>query len=61
MCEFEVSLKGKIIFKDALSADIEMRIPSVEKAKEILGFTAMVDLELGIKLTAEYFEQQLRR
>jgi UDP-glucose 4-epimerase len=47
---------SKIYFKDALSADIEMRIPSVAKTKELLGFEAKVDLEEGIKLTAEYFK-----
>lgn len=48
---------SKIIFKDALSADIEMRIPSVTKTKEILGFEAKVDLDEGIALTAEYFKK----
>lgn len=47
---------SKIIFKDALSADIEMRIPSVEKTKQILGFEAKVDLDEGIDRTAEYFK-----
>jgi UDP-glucose 4-epimerase len=47
---------SKINFKDALSADIEMRIPSVKKTKEVLGFEAKVDLEEGILLTAEYFK-----
>jgi UDP-glucose 4-epimerase len=47
---------SKIHFKDALSADIEMRIPSVTKTKELLGFEAKVDLEEGIALTAEYFK-----
>lgn len=47
---------SKIIFKDALSADIEMRIPSVEKTKEVLGFVAKVDLDEGIERTAEYFK-----
>ena len=47
--------KSKIIFKDALSADIELRIPNVSKAKEILGFEAKVDLEEGVLKTAEYF------
>ena len=40
--------KSKIVFKPALSADIELRIPSVEKAKNLLGFKAKVDLEEGI-------------
>ncbi|PPK99545.1 NAD-dependent epimerase/dehydratase family protein [Parapedobacter indicus] len=48
---------SRIIFKDALSADIEMRIPSVSKAKDILGFEAKVDLDEGIERTAEYFKK----
>ena len=47
---------SKILFKDALSADIQMRIPSVSKTKEILGFESKVDLDEGIALTAEYFK-----
>jgi UDP-glucose 4-epimerase len=47
---------SKIIFKEALSADIEMRIPSVSKSREILGFEAKVDLEEGILKTSEYFK-----
>ncbi len=47
---------SKIIFKDALSADIEMRIPSVVKTKKVLGFEAKVDLDEGIIKTAEYLK-----
>lgn len=46
---------SKIIFRDALSADVELRIPSVEKAKELLGFKAKVDLEEGVLKTADWF------
>jgi UDP-glucose 4-epimerase len=48
--------ESKIVFRDALSADIEMRIPSVEKTKQVLGFEAKVDLDEGIERTAEYFK-----
>ena len=48
---------SKISHRPALSADIELRIPSVEKAQEILGFKAKVDLEEGIKKTAEWFQK----
>ncbi len=48
--------ESKISFRDQLSADIELRIPSVEKAEKILGFKAKVDLEEGILRTAEYFK-----
>jgi len=52
--------KSKILFRDQLSADIELRIPSVEKAEKILGFKAKVDLDEGIKSTAEYFLSLLK-
>lgn len=45
-----------ISHKPALSADIELRIPSVTKTEELLGFKARVDLEEGIQRTAEYFK-----
>ena len=41
---------SKIIFKPALSADIELRIPNTDKASELLGFNARVDLDEGISL-----------
>jgi len=50
---------SKIIFKEALSADIALRIPSVDKSVEILGFKAKVDLEEGIARTAEWMKTQM--
>jgi UDP-glucose 4-epimerase len=47
---------SRILFRDQLSADIELRIPSVEKAEKILGFKAKIDLDEGILKTAEYFK-----
>jgi len=47
---------SKIGHKPALSADIELRIPSVQKSEEILGFKAKVDLEEGVRRTAEWFK-----
>ena len=47
--------ESKIVFDPPLSADIALRIPSVEKAKELLDFKAKIDLEEGIKRTAEWF------
>ena len=52
--------KSNILFRDQLSADIELRIPSVEKTQKILGFKARVDLDEGILRTAEYFKNQLK-
>jgi len=48
--------KSKIIFKPSPSVDIELRIPSVNKARDLLGFEATIDLEEGIKKTAEWFK-----
>ena len=48
--------ESKILFRDELSADIELRIPSVLKTEKLLGFKAKVDLEEGILKTAEYFK-----
>jgi UDP-glucose 4-epimerase len=47
---------SKISHKPALSADIELRIPSVTKTEELLGFKAKVDLEEGITNTAAWFK-----
>lgn len=47
--------RSVITHRSALSADIELRIPSVEKAENLLGFKARVDLDEGIRLTADYF------
>lgn len=47
---------SKIEHEPPLSADIAIRIPSVEKSYEILGFKAKVDLEEGILKTAEWIK-----
>lgn len=40
-------------------ADIELRIPKVEKARRLLGFEAKVGLEQGILQTAAYYRSEL--
>lgn len=47
---------SKIIFEPPLSADIAIRIPSVDKATELLGFKAKIDLEEGILKTADWIK-----
>lgn len=49
--------KSKIYFKPALSVDVELRIPSVEKAWHVLGFRPKVDLHEGILKTAEWLKK----
>lgn len=48
---------SKIVFNPPLSADVAIRVPSVDRVTEDLGFKAQVDLEEGIGLTAEWIKQ----
>jgi UDP-glucose 4-epimerase len=49
--------RSRIVFTNKDYADVELRIPSVAKARKLLGFEAEVDLEDGILKTAEYYRQ----
>tara|TARA_B100001964_G_scaffold30726_1_gene31847 strand:+ start:3880 stop:4848 length:969 start_codon:yes stop_codon:yes gene_type:complete len=51
--------KSNILFQPPLSADVELRIPSTEKAKKILNFKAKIDIDEGIKLTSEWVKENL--
>lgn len=51
--------KSQIIFDPPLSADVELRMPCVTKAFEMLGFKAKVDLDEGILRTAEWMKQNM--
>jgi UDP-glucose 4-epimerase len=46
-----------IVFSRKDYADVELRIPSVRKAKELMGFEAKVDLEDGIRRTAAFYRE----
>lgn len=50
-----LGLCSQVLFTRKDYADVELRIPSVEKADQLLGFKAEVDLEEGIRRTAEYY------
>ncbi|NEU30250.1 NAD-dependent epimerase/dehydratase family protein [bacterium LRH843] len=50
---------SKVTFVPKASADIELRIPQVEKAKKLIGFEARVGLEDGIYRTAKYFKEKM--
>jgi len=52
-----LSSGSTIVHDPQLSADIQIRIPTVEKAQRLLGFTAQIDLEEGIRRTATYFRE----
>lgn len=46
---------SKIVYKPALSEDVELRVPSVKKMETLLNFYANIDITEGIKRTAEAF------
>ena len=52
--------KSPIIYSRKDYVDVELRIPSVRKAKELLDFEAKVDMEEGIRLAAEYYRSQMK-
>jgi UDP-glucose 4-epimerase len=47
--------QSEILFREPLSADVELRIPETRKAERLLGFKATVDLEEGIRRTAQWY------
>lgn len=54
-----IGSRSGIRFEEKPAADIELRIPQVTKAKNLLGFEARVDLEEGIRNTAAFFKEQM--
>lgn len=47
--------KSPIRYVPKSYVDVELRMPSIEKAREILGYSPKVDLEEGIVKTAEWY------
>lgn len=50
--------RSKIVFARRDYVDVELRVPAVQKARELLGFEAKIDLEEGIARTAEFYRGQ---
>lgn len=50
---------SQIRFEPARTADVDLRVPRVDKARNLLGFEAQVDLPDGILRTAAYYAQRL--
>jgi UDP-glucose 4-epimerase len=47
--------RSPIVFTRKDYLDVELRVPSVRKARELLNFEARIDMEEGIRRTADYF------
>lgn len=50
---------GEIVFKPLDYVDVEIRIPNVAKARELLGWEAAVDLDEGLARTIAWYEEKL--
>jgi UDP-glucose 4-epimerase len=48
----------EIVFQPLHYADVELRIPNVEKASEVLGFSAKVDLDEGLAKTIAWYRER---
>lgn len=55
-----ISLAGsssRVVFKDSSIADVAVRVPSIAKAQQQLGFMPQVGLDEGLTRTIEYFRK----
>ena len=50
---------GEIVFQALHYTDVELRIPNVDKARELLGFEAKVDLDEGLERTIAWYREKL--
>jgi UDP-glucose 4-epimerase len=46
---------GELVFQPLHYTDVELRIPNVEKARELLGFEAKVELDEGLARTIDWY------
>jgi UDP-glucose 4-epimerase len=49
---------GELVFQPLHYADVELRIPNVGKARELLGFEARVDLDEGLAKTIAWYRER---
>lgn len=47
--------KSEIRFSGRSTVDVELRVPAVKKARELLGFESAVGLEEGVRRTAKHY------
>src|SRR6187402_2286650 len=49
---------GDIVFQPLHYTDVELRIPNVDKARELLGFETAVELDEGLERTIAWYRQR---
>lgn len=50
---------SKIEFNEHMGIDVELRVPDISKAQDMLGFMPKVSLEEGLKRTIEWYKENL--
>ena len=50
---------GEITFQPLHYADVELRIPNADKARQLLGFDAEVELDDGLARTIAWYRERL--
>ena len=48
---------GELVFQPLHYSDVELRIPNVDKARELLGFAAKVELDEGLERTIAWYRE----
>jgi nucleoside-diphosphate-sugar epimerase len=51
--------KSEIVFKPHPGPEVDLRVPSIEKAQSLLGFTPTVSLEAGISNTIPWYREHM--
>ena len=51
---------SKIVYVQKNYVDVELRIPSIEKAQELLGFYPKIDLNEGILRTYKWYKKEMK-
>jgi UDP-glucose 4-epimerase len=49
---------GELVFQPIHYTDVELRIPNVDKARELLGFEAQVELDEGLERTIAWYRSR---
>ncbi len=52
--------KSKIIYIPKNYVDVELRIPSIDKAKQILGYNPQYDLVAGLEKTIAWYREEMK-
>ena len=52
---------GELVFQPLHYTDVELRIPNVDKARELLGFEAKVELDEGLERTIAWYRENAGR